>query len=135
HILAAAGGAEVGYAGHFRGEANATGAVDAAVHARLDERADILVLDCALVFGVTAGVDAIGHRLVLQIALAALVADRAIERVVDEQELHHPFARLLDHRRLGEDLRRLAIGAGPEIADAHGAARLRLGRSALHLDQ
>jgi hypothetical protein len=33
---------------------------------------------------------AVGERLVLQVALAALVADRAIERVVDEQELHHP---------------------------------------------
>src|SRR5690348_17779164 len=42
--------------------------------------------------------------LVLQVALAALVADRAIQRVVDEQELHHPVARLLDHRRVGEDL-------------------------------
>ena len=63
-------------------------------------------------------VDAIGHRLVLQVALAALVADRAIERMVDEQELHHPFARLLHHRRVGEDLRRLAIRAGAQIAHA-----------------
>ena len=44
-------------------------------------------------------VDAIGHRLVLQVAFAALVADRAIERMVDEQEFHHAFARLLHHRR------------------------------------
>jgi hypothetical protein len=58
---------------------------------------------------------AIGHRLVLQVALAALVADRAVERVVDEQELHHPFARLLDHRRVGAD--RLAVGGG-QRADA-----------------
>jgi hypothetical protein len=29
-------------------------------------------------------VDAVGHRLILQVAMAALVADRAIERVVDE---------------------------------------------------
>ena len=44
-------------------------------------------------------VDAVGHRLVLQVALAALVADRAVERMVDQQELHHPFARLAHHRR------------------------------------
>ena len=46
---------------------------------------------------IAAAVDAVGHRLVLQVALAALVADRAVERMVDEQELHHPFARLLHH--------------------------------------
>src|SRR3546814_19323804 len=46
---------------------------------------------------------AIGDRLVLQIALAALLADRAVERMVDEQKLHHPFARLLYHRAVGLD--------------------------------
>ena len=44
---------------------------------------------------IAAAVEAIGHRLVLQVALAALVADRAIERMVDQQELHHALARLL----------------------------------------
>ncbi len=38
---------------------------------------------------------AITDREVLQLAFAALVADRAIERVVDQQELHHRFLRLL----------------------------------------
>ena len=70
---------------------------------------------------------AIGDRLILQIALAALIADRAIERVVDEQELHHPFAGLLDHRAVGTDF--LTIGGGQR------AACLRLGRPGLHFDQ
>jgi hypothetical protein len=69
---------------------------------RLDERAHILVFDRALVFEEARAGDAEGHGLVLQIALAALVADRAIERVVDQQEFHHTFAGLLDHRRVGE---------------------------------
>src|SRR5262249_29262662 len=47
----------------------------------------------------------------------------------------HAFARLLHHPGLGEDLGGLAVGAGPEVADAHGAARLRLWRTALYLDQ
>ncbi len=41
---------------------------------------------------IAAAVEAIGHRLVLQIAFAALVADRAVERMVDQQELHHALA-------------------------------------------
>jgi len=36
-------------------------------------------------------VEAVGHRLILQIALAALVADRAVERLIDEQELITPL--------------------------------------------
>src|SRR5699024_732152 len=36
--------------------------------------------------------------LVLQRALAALVADRAVERVGDEEEFHHPLLGLVGHR-------------------------------------
>ena len=38
---------------------------------------------------------------VLQAALAGLVADRAVEGVVDEEELHHPLLRLLDLGHVG----------------------------------
>src|SRR6266851_89614 len=76
----------------------------------------------ALVFLVAAGVDPIGHGLVLQVAFPALIADRAIQRVIDQQELHHAFARLLDHRGLGVDRRRLALGPGPAVAHPPGAA-------------
>ncbi len=93
---------------------------------RLDQRADIFVLDRALVFLEARVVDAISHGLVLQIALAALIADRAIQRMVDQQEFHHAFARLAHHRRLGvEDLRR-AVLVRRQIAHAHGAGRHRL---------
>src|SRR3546814_19427130 len=74
---------------------------------------------------------AIGYRLVLQIALAALIADRAVERMVDEQKLHHPFARLLYHRAVGLDdlplggrqrARRLRLRrAGRDLDEAHAA--------------
>ena len=42
---------------------------------------------------------AVAHRLVLQRALAALVAHRAVQRVVDEQQLHDAVLRLVGHRR------------------------------------
>ena len=42
---------------------------------------------------------ALGHCLVLQWAFAALIADWAIERVVDEQELHHAGLSLERNRR------------------------------------
>src|SRR6202043_537573 len=134
HVLAAAGRAYLGHAADFGGEADAARALDAAVHRGLDQRAQIFVLDRALVFGKAAGVDAVAHRLVLQVALAALVADRAIQRVVDQQEFHHAFARLLHHRRACRDFRRLALGTRTAIANAPGAARDRL-RAALHFDK
>ena len=64
---------------------------------------------------------AVAHRLVLQRALAALVADRAVERVVDEQELHHALLRLVGDRRgeLGVD--------DHAVGDGDRAGRLRLG--------
>src|SRR5690606_41312905 len=62
----------------------------------------------------------ISHGEVLQLALPALVADGAVERVVDEQELHHPLLRLDRRVRVHEDLH--ALGGG------RGARRQRLGR-------
>ena len=134
HVLAAADGAELRHAGDLGHEPDAARAVDAAVHDGLDEDAHILVLDRALVLVEAAGIDAVGHGLVLQVAFAALVADRAVERVIDQQELHHPFARLAHHRRLGDDLGQLALRPRPAVAHAPGARRDRLGR-ALELDQ
>ncbi len=126
HVLAAADGAELGHAGDFGGKADAARALDAARHDGLDQRADIFVLDRALVLLIAAGVDAIGHRLVLQIAFAALIANRTIERMVDQQEFHHAFARLLHHRRLGADDFGRAVAVGRQVLDAHSAGGLRL---------
>ncbi len=108
HVLAASGSAEFLDAGDLGGEADAAGAVDAAIHAGLDQRAEILVLDRPLVLLEAAAVEAIGHGLVLQVALTALIADRAVERVIDEQELHH--------RAGGDRLRRLLL-----LDQAHAA--------------
>ena len=125
-VLAAAGGAELRHAGDLGGEADAAGAVDAPGHDGLDQRPQVLVLHGALALAVAAAVEPVGHGLVLQVAFAALVADGAVQRVIDEQELHHPPARLLHPGRVGVDHH--AVG------HRHGAGRHRLGRP-LHLHQ
>ena len=81
----------------------------------LDQRAEVLVGHSPLVLVVAAAVEAVGHRLVLQVAFAALVADRAIERMVDEQEFHHAVARLLHHAACWCVITMLSSG------DRHGA--------------
>ena len=84
--------------------------MDAAGHDRLDQRPHMLFGHCPLVFLIAGEALAVSDALVLQIAFAALVANRAIERVVDEQKLHHPFARLFHLGRGGHH--HLAIGGG-----------------------
>ena len=83
------------------GEADAPGAVHAAVHLGLDEGADLLLWINAPELVRPADRLAVGHRLILQGALAALIAHRTIERVVLEQELEDPFLRLDDARGHG----------------------------------
>jgi hypothetical protein len=69
-------------------------------HHGLDQRTQVLVDDRALVLVVTAAVEAICHRLVLEIAFAALIANRAIEGMVDQQEFHNALAGLAYPRRI-----------------------------------
>ena len=95
HILAATGGPQFRHAGDFAGEAHASGAVDASGHDGFDEGAHVFFLDGALVFREARTIGAVGNRLILQVAFTALVAYRAIERVIDEQEFHNPLARLV----------------------------------------
>jgi hypothetical protein len=134
HILAAADRAQLLDAGDFGHEADAAGALDAARHRRLDQGTEILVFDGTLVLGKAGPAHAEGHGLVLQVAFTALVADRAIKRVIEEQKLHHPFARLFDHRRARADDLGRTILVRHQVVDAHGARGDRLGH-ALHFDQ
>jgi hypothetical protein len=71
----------------------------------LDQRSHVLVLHRTLATNLveTASVATISHRLVLEIALASLVANGAVERVVGEEELHDTLAGLVDERRVGLD--------------------------------
>src|SRR6185295_9829939 len=119
-------GAELLYAGDVLAEAHAACAVDAARHVGGHERADILVLHDALALVEARDVAAEAHREILQLALAALVADRTIERMIDEQEFHRRFLRADGLRALRVDLH--AFG------DGRGAGRQRL-RRLLHFDE
>ena len=116
-------------AGDLLGEPGAALAQDAAlaVEQHLRRDADRLLVGALDVVepGVRA---AAGHRLVLQRALPALVAHRAIERVVDQEKLHDPLLRLLRHvgRELGPHDHAVGDGLGT------GGDRLAL---ALHLHQ
>ena len=135
HVFAAADRAHVARAGDFRGESHAARAMDAAIHRGAHERADIFVFDRALILGEARGIDAEGHGLILQIAFAALIADRAIERMIDEQKFHHAMARFFHHRRFGEDDRAPRhSGPGADRAPPWRRRR-RAWRAALHFDE
>ena len=121
HVFAAAGGAEFRHAGDLVAKAHATGAVNAAGKIGRDQRPDILVHDDTLGLGVFRYTLAEAHRHVLQFTLTALVADRTVQRVVDEQEFHGRFLR-------GER----GAGAGLDHHAVHAlgsAGRHRLGRA------
>ncbi len=129
-ILATARLAHLANASDLGGEAHATCAGNAAGHMGFNERPKIEIFRRPLRLAETAKVDAIGHRLILQVTLATLIADRAIQRVVDQQKFHHAFARLLHHRRIGLHDGRLPLRTRPQITHLHGAAGGGLRRAA-----
>ena len=67
-------------------------------HDRFYQRAKVLVLHSSLstelIVREPGPVRSEGHALVLEVALAALVADGAVQGVVDQQELHDALPRL-----------------------------------------
>ena len=61
---------------------NAPGAVNATIHDRGDQRPDVFVLNCPFILVVPALVVAVNLRNVLEIALASLIANWAVQGVV-----------------------------------------------------
>ena len=116
HILTAIGAAQFRRAGNLGSKTHAACALNAARHHGFDERADILVLHRPLGFTVTRLVMTIGIGLVLQITFTALVANRAIKRVIDEQKFHHTTPRITHHGRVRENLHPIhdRIGTGSD---------------------
>lgn len=61
----------------------------AAVHVGDHQRAEVLILDRTLELVVPGGPVSVVVGVVLEIALASLIADGAVQRVVDQDELQH----------------------------------------------
>ena len=121
-MLAAVGHAQLHGTGHFLAKAHAACAVDAAAHLfHRDQRANFLVEHHALFFFVARAAAAITHGQVLQLALATLVANGAIERVVDQQKLHDRLLRGNRPVALGAHDHALRHGRG---AGGHGLGGL-----------
>lgn len=73
--------------------------------AYLDQGSNVLVLNSTLSAQLVeaTSVGTVSHALILQVALATLVADGAVEGVVGEQELHDALAGLVNERGVGLD--------------------------------
>ena len=113
-------------AGDIVGKASAAITENAALAVEIDGVADrdrLLVVPLLLDEAGLARAE--GHGLILQRAFATLVAHRAVERVVDEQELEHPILGLLGGLGLGVD--------GHALTDRDHAARLQ-GRTTARVD-
>src|SRR5690606_3200070 len=91
-VLAAVHHAELLDPGDLVEEADAARAVDAAGHVGRDQRPEVLVEHAALVLFEARVIRPVEQGQVLQVALAALIADRAVERMVDQEELEHALA-------------------------------------------
>src|SRR5688572_6355462 len=101
-MLAAVRHAELHNTGDLLSEAHASRAMNAARHLfGGNQRSHAFAKYDALWFGVPTFRRAVSDGKVLQLALASLIANRAIKRMVDQEELHHRVLRLLRIRRLG----------------------------------
>ena len=100
HAVAAVDEVDQRVARDLVGEARAAAALDAALAVEQHEIAERdRLLEVALLLDEARLAGAERERLVLQRALAAAVAHRAVERVVDEQELEHAVLDRLHRRR------------------------------------
>ena len=115
---------------HLCREPYTTCARNAAGHVSFNQQTEVQIVRGTLWLAEAREIHAIGHSLVLQIALAALVTNRAIKRMVDQQELHHTLTGLFDHRRICLHNRRLPLGARAQITHLHSARGRRLWRAA-----
>ncbi len=128
-LLAATDEVDLSLTGHLVGEPGAPAALDAALPVEQHELGDgDGLFEVPLLLHEPRLTRAVGQGLVLERALATLVADRAVQRVVDEQELEHAVLGLFDLVGLGDHLR--------SLLHLDEAARLQGGTpGSAHLDQ
>ena len=84
--------AQLHHTSDFLTKAYTTCAMDTATHfLHGNQRANVLVKNHALFFFIPGCTGAITHSQILQLAFTTLVANRAVQWMVDKQKLHHPF--------------------------------------------
>src|SRR5690242_17956800 len=88
--------AESAHTKPFAADPHAAVAEDAARCVIKDDRRPLLLVDMNFLFTETALPRPVAKNHVLQLAFAALVANRTIERMVGQQEFESTFARLPD---------------------------------------
>ena len=105
NLLAPTDEVDLGLACHLICEAGAPAALDTPLAVEQDQLGDgDGFLEMALLLDEPGFAGAIGQGLILQGAFAALVAHRAVERVVDQEELEDTVLGLLHLGRIGDDL-------------------------------
>jgi len=100
--------------------------MNASGHDGFNQRSHILVFDRSFVLPESSTIRAENHRLVLQIALTTLITNRAIKRMINQQELQDTFPCLLYTSRICQHLH--------AVHDGHGTRSDQLG-GFLHLDK
>ena len=80
---------------HLVAVADTTQTLHAAVHLRFDQGTEILFLENALGFEETAGGSGVFMGKILKVALAALIADRTIQRMIGQDEFEHRFVGII----------------------------------------
>ena len=103
--VTATGKGDLGVTGHVGGEPRAARALDAPLAVQQNQRTDLDGLhEVTLLLDEARLSRAVRQRLVLQRALAALVTDRAVERVIREQEFENTILGLLDLFGVSDDV-------------------------------
>ena len=125
-VVAALGHRDRRRADDLFADAHALGADDAAIELIGDQRRVVAHLLRALRAAERVVINVVLVGVVLHLALARLVADGAVERVVDQEEAHHILARLHAAGRVGGDLH--------PVAQRQGAALGQVGTPPVDLD-
>ena len=121
-VSAALGESEDGFFGDFVHEADTAAAHNAAFVVEADVFANIDVLGLLDLGFLEAGLAAaVFDGKFLKFAFAGLVADRAVERVINKEELHHALAVVFDQLAGGADSHVLGDGVGASN-DGDGAS-------------
>lgn len=81
--------------------------MDTSSHYRLNQRPDVFIFDCALprkiIIGESRPIRPERHRLILQVTLTALIANRTIQRMIHQQKFHNTLACFLRQSRVSLD--------------------------------